>query len=497
MGLASKIKTEIAGATSTGVPSTYQPQYGQQPGSYASPGGRAPPGYIQQSSAPSYNVGYGGNNVPPSTAAAAAAGNPYAATAGFGQHFSPQQQQYPGGTQQPQCGPEQSEYPGYPSSPYGNAQQMPGKATGAGYAPPPGGYPQQLGASIGGGSYQPPAPSYGMHPQYAAQKPQNMGYPSQQQMPNAGQTGGFNPYGTPGMTPHGMYPSAPPGGAPYSTGNNETVLRAKLQSIIQANNLSAFYADQSRFAAVLQKVLNVNFDAIAAQWRISKELAYDLAPLALYDIVLYCDDSGSMAFEENGERIDDLKMILGKVSSVATMFDDDGIVVRFMNSRAEGNGVKNPADVASLIANVNFSGMTPLGTNLMKKVIEPFVLGQLSSGGMAKPVLCIAITDGEPSEPKDTIMQVISQAKSALGRSPYGAGAFALEIAQVGKDTRAQQFLAKLDTDPNVGSMIDCTSGYEMEQEEYARKGINLTPELWLLKMCVGALDPEYGQADD
>lgn len=28
----------------------------------------------------------------------------------------------------------------------------------------------------------------------------------------------------------------------------------------------------------------------------------------MFDIVLYIDDSGSMAFEERGERIDDLKL---------------------------------------------------------------------------------------------------------------------------------------------------------------------------------------------
>jgi hypothetical protein len=30
--------------------------------------------------------------------------------------------------------------------------------------------------------------------------------------------------------------------------------------------------------------------------------------LSLFDVVLYIDDSGSMAFEERGERIDDLKL---------------------------------------------------------------------------------------------------------------------------------------------------------------------------------------------
>ena len=46
------------------------------------------------------------------------------------------------------------------------------------------------------------------------------------------------------------------------------------------------------------------------------ELATDLASLALYDIVIYADDSGSMIFEEGGDRIDDLKLIVGRVAEV-------------------------------------------------------------------------------------------------------------------------------------------------------------------------------------
>jgi hypothetical protein len=64
-------------------------------------------------------------------------------------------------------------------------------------------------------------------------------------------------------------------------------------------------------------------DKIAAEWRMPKELASDLVSrlplssvqpltiqvkLSLFDVVLYIDDSGSMAFEEGGERIDDLKL---------------------------------------------------------------------------------------------------------------------------------------------------------------------------------------------
>lgn len=48
--------------------------------------------------------------------------------------------------------------------------------------------------------------------------------------------------------------------------------------------------------------------------------------------------------------------------------------------------------------------------------------------------------------------------------------------------------------DPVVGRQIDCTSYYENESEEFKRKGIELTPELWLVKLLVGSIDPSYDE---
>ena len=41
---------------------------------------------------------------------------------------------------------------------------------------------------------------------------------------------------------------------------------------------------------------------------------------------------------------------------------------------------------------------------------------------------------------------------------------------------------------------MDCTSYYELEQQEYARKGVNLTPDTWMLKLMVGAVDRSYDE---
>ena len=60
---------------------------------------------------------------------------------------------------------------------------------------------------------------------------------------------------------------------------------------------------------------------------------------------------------------------------------------------------------------------------------------------------------------------------------------------QVGKDAAATRFLSALDTDPIIGAMIDCTSYYEQEQEEYARKvGFSDTAACLMSDYCMATL---------
>ena len=416
--------------------------------------------------------------------------NPYGA---------PQQQQNPYGAP-PQQQQQQNPYgaPQQQQNPYGAPPQQQQNPYGA---------PQPQQNPYGAPQQQNPygAPQPQQNP-YGTPQPQQNPYGTLQQQQNpygAPQPQYNSPYGAPQQPPP-PYGSSPVPGSPsqqqhFGTmqgANDMSLLSNKLNTIIFQNNLQGFY-DQTRLQSVLQKLSTVNFDQISQQWRIPKELTYDLAILSLYDIVLYCDDSGSMAFEDKGERIDDLKFILSKISDIITMFDDDGILVRFMNSNVNGDGIRNSSDVQQLISKVHFSGMTPLGTNLDKKVLQPFVVGQATRNQMAKPVLVIVITDGEPSgESKDTLAQVIRGAKDVLMRTRYGANAFGLSIAQVGKDSATQKFLEKLDNDPMVGDVIDCTSYYEMEEMEWAAKGVSLTPEMWLLKVCLGAIDKSYDDKD-
>jgi hypothetical protein len=178
-----------------------------------------------------------------------------------------------------------------------------------------------------------------------------------------------------------------------------------------------------------------------------------------------------MSFEEQGSRIKDLRVILERVSFAATLFDTDGISIRFMNadiSQIRGNrnqqlqdAVATEADIDQIMGGVNFKGLTPMGTSLRKKVIDEIVMAKVQSGQMRKPILVISITDGQPAgEPVTMVQDTIRFAFDTLQqRFPqYGRGALAFEFAQVGNDVQARNFLGKLDEDPVIGPMVDCTS---------------------------------------
>ncbi|GAQ87873.1 hypothetical protein KFL_003840050 [Klebsormidium nitens] len=434
------------------------------------------------------------------------AGAPPGAPGGFTPSAPPaapqQQQQY--GAPPSSGGPTQAyPAPGYGAQPgqHGGMQGANMQGNQSGYGQPGGQFGQQ-GSQFGqqggqsgqqGGQFGQQGGQFGQQGNQFGQQNGQFGQQGNQQGGQFGQQGGQQggQFGQQGGQ-YGQQGQA----QGQNQGQNQGIL-AKLQSIVQVNQLHRFYQPQQLQTLAQRIEQTVDFNALAARWGMPKELAIDLACLGLYDIVILADDSSSMSFEEQGERIEDLKLVLSKVAEVATMFDQDGILIRFLNSNVQGNGIRNAQEAEGIVKQVRFQGLTPLAGSMQSHVLEPVVFNLARSGQLAKPVLVITITDGEPSDsPRDAILQVIANARRQLAPQ-YGPKAVAFQFAQVGRDQRAQHFLEKLDKSPEVGDVIDCTSYYELEAEEFKRKGIDMTVEIWLVKLMVGAVDPSYDAEDE
>ncbi|OJD27477.1 hypothetical protein ACJ73_01135, partial [Blastomyces percursus] len=420
----------------------------------------------------------------------------------------PQQQQHqrhqygrPGMTSTPSPAPgyQGSPHPSSPS-PYQSYQQ-PHQST-VSPIPPHSPY-QQPYQQPAYGQQQQQQPSqqqpYGVPPQqplygqsYNQQYPQQQQQPyPQSQAPYGQRPGQYPPQGAPGYPPQGPPPQGhpPPGapqyGAPSPQAGPHMIAAYKqiLMSTIQEKNLHGMYPPNSPVLDQIASRVTTQIDQLCATWRVPREVGQDILKLALFDVILYIDDSGSMQFEEGGERIKDLKLILSRVTYAATLFDDDGIQIRFMNSDVKGDNIRNEQQIEHLISTIRFSGLTPMGSSLRAKVLEPLVIAPAKAGQLKKPVLVITITDGQPAgERNGAVSDAIRFAVSELRALPqYGPGAISFQFAQVGNDLKAREFLSKLDEEPGIGELIDCTSNFEVEQDEMSRANppVDLTPELW------------------
>jgi hypothetical protein len=153
----------------------------------------------------------------------------------------------------------------------------------------------------------------------------------------------------------------------------------ELERAIQEKQLHRFYGPGTPGAAALPQIAAraaQQVDRLCQAWRIQKEIANHIVRLALYDVIIYIDDSGSMSFEENGERIKDLQLILQRSVFAATLFDDDGIELRFMNEDMppqEISGIRSEQQVEQILSRKRYKGLTPFGTGMQ---ILPFWFGK-------------------------------------------------------------------------------------------------------------------------
>ncbi|EAW10470.1 putative transcription factor RfeF [Aspergillus clavatus NRRL 1] len=386
---------------------------------------------------------------------------------------------------------------GYPQAPYSPH-------------PPQQGYPQAPSYNPGY-QYGPPQPDYGRTapPPPPQAQPYGAGYPPQQQAygqpypPQGGQYGQARP-GPPGPSgPGGPGYGAPGGGPPArATEQQISAYRQLLIGTIQEKNLQNFYPPD-KLDSLVQTLANDapgKVERLVHEWGVPQEVAMDVMKLSLFDVILYVDDSGSIEFEEKGMRKEQLRQILGIVATAASTFDQDGISVRFMNNMEVGDGIRSVDDVNRLVSRVRFAGLTPLGTSLKNKVLDPMVVGPARAGRLQKPVVIITITDGQPAgEPHDTVANAIRYAVEEVSRTQYGRGAVSFQFSQVGTDNKAREFLASLDEDPQIGNLIDCTANFEVEQDEMSRANppIHLTRELWCAKLMLGAIDSSYDTKDE
>lgn len=89
---------------------------------------------------------------------------------------------------------------------------------------------------------------------------------------------------------------------------------------------------------------------------------------------------------------------------------------------------RTPEDASRLLRSLEYRYDTKIGTQLEAKILRPMAYNRR----LAKPLLIITVTDGEPSDkPMDKIFSVILDCVQQMTRAGYGPHAVAFQFAQV------------------------------------------------------------------
>ncbi|KAI1496869.1 ankyrin repeat protein [Biscogniauxia marginata] len=212
-----------------------------------------------------------------------------------------------------------------------------------------------------------------------------------------------------------------------------------------------------------------------------------LATLALYQPVLYCDDSGSMNEEGRWGKQKELVKRITNITNKAVP-NNTGVYLRVIN-RDLPSADNLDGDTVAQKLNFMPDGGTPIGTQLKKRVLEPLVYSVIDGDQpLERPYLVMVTTDGCPwQEPEDQFRTTILECTKKLAGKGYRKDAVRFCISQIGTDEDAKDFMNALASDDQVLEVLHRTSELlDTRYDELVENEKSL--EAWLLTMLLSPL---------
>ncbi|RWA09111.1 hypothetical protein EKO27_g5996 [Xylaria grammica] len=238
-----------------------------------------------------------------------------------------------------------------------------------------------------------------------------------------------------------------------------------------------------------------------------------LAKLALYQPVVYCDDSGSMWNEDNGpgtnkgDRWNSQIDLVKKMTDITTRAvpNKGGCHLRFINRDTPENNHLDEPTIEQILNNYGRgTGWTPIGTNLRKHVLDQLVYKDLDDGTLIKrPLLVMCITDGFPTQERamdgvtpgpedanqnqdaDRFRKEIRKCGQLLEAKDYKMETVRFSISRLGNITdwedkaEADKFWDGLRSDDQIQDVLYMTE--DILDEKYQMKKDQKDLEIWLL----------------
>jgi len=220
-------------------------------------------------------------------------------------------------------------------------------------------------------------------------------------------------------------------------------------------------------------------EMVASEWNMDVS---KLIRLAMYDIVILCDNSTSM---EDPEKKKLFKDTLQRVGHFAFKLNSTGISLRWLHGPYDSRNLDDlsPHAVEKVIEGMSYMPGSKLGTVLREKIVEPMVLKGAKK--REKPLIAVVIIDGTPTmEESDALYQQFLDCKA----EGYGGGGVVFLVPQIGKSRGAESFLKELEGREDMRDMVYCSGKKLEELKEAADRNDDKAYTARLLNLFAAAL---------
>jgi hypothetical protein len=208
-----------------------------------------------------------------------------------------------------------------------------------------------------------------------------------------------------------------------------------------------------------------------------------LLELKGYEIVIVCDDSGSMntKVDNTGKtRWDELRSIVKILIEIGVIFDTNGVDIYFLNRRKYLK-IKDPKEVEQAFAEL------PRDYTPLIPVLKDIFKSPLARRGRDKKLLVFVATDGEPTDEDGN--PVVQQLKSLMDETRDQETTY-VSFLLCTNETENIEYLNNWDkTMPHV----DVTDDFETEKQKILRiqgNDFSFTHGDYIVKALAGAIIP-------
>ena len=222
---------------------------------------------------------------------------------------------------------------------------------------------------------------------------------------------------------------------------------------------------------------------LAEKYNIKKDLVERLESLGEFEIVIVCDESGSMNefIDEFGKtRWEVLKEIVKIVLEIATVFDENGVDVYF--TRQPSQNVTDPKQIDECFLK------EPQGYGSVVPLLEHIFQSPESKAGLDKKLLVFVATDGSLTD--ETNAFALPSLEKVMKEKRTSDTTHVMFLL-CNNDPRSIECFAQWDRDMEN---VDVTSLYKMEQDiihQYRGHDYPFSFGDYIVKLLLGAVDPE------